>query len=240
MFTEVPAEEVDEALGALTILDAADDDILLERGQRNDSVLVVLDGTLAGVPRPARGGRLHRDRRRPVRRGDVGRRRQARVRFRGRTEGHPAAGDRHGDLPRPAFWPSPGWHATSCTPRTRGCAAATSRPSTTCASSWRWSRPAGRWSSRTTSRPACCRRSRCSATSRASTASGGCSPPARWEGTSTTLSSSARGIFCSSSPTSAARGCRRPCSWCGPSPRCARSRVSRSPRTPTSRSWWPA
>jgi serine phosphatase RsbU (regulator of sigma subunit)/anti-sigma regulatory factor (Ser/Thr protein kinase) len=46
MFRDVPETMLDHGLGALTIRETADDELLLERGQANDSVLVVLEGTL--------------------------------------------------------------------------------------------------------------------------------------------------------------------------------------------------
>ncbi len=46
IFRDVPESVVDEALGALTVEDIADDLPLLERGEANDSVLLLLEGEL--------------------------------------------------------------------------------------------------------------------------------------------------------------------------------------------------
>ncbi len=46
IFRDVPESVVDEALGALTVKDIADDLPLLERGEATDSVLVLLEGEL--------------------------------------------------------------------------------------------------------------------------------------------------------------------------------------------------
>lgn len=46
IFRDVPESVVDEALGALTVMNVADDVPLLERGEANDSVLLLLEGEL--------------------------------------------------------------------------------------------------------------------------------------------------------------------------------------------------
>ncbi len=94
IFRQVDESAVDAALGVLTVQDVTDELTILERGDANRSVLLVIDGTLrVYLDRPGGDG-VHRDRRRRERGRDVGDRRAAGVRVRAGASRYSAAGGR--------------------------------------------------------------------------------------------------------------------------------------------------